>query len=494
MSLEIAIASAEMFPYAKVGGLGDVVAALAKELDRLGHRVTVFLPRYSGFIEGKFRDLTLERRGTVEASLGDTREQGELWVGTLPGGNVRLVAIGHDGFYKRENPYVDPKTGKDWPDNDRRFVFFSKAVLDAFEVLDYTPDVLHLNDYQTGIMAAILRETLRGRARYDAVGTLYSIHNMGYQGVFPPETLPLLGMNHSLADPMGPLEFYGKINFMKAGIVYADLINTVSERYAEEIQSTAEHGFGLEGVLRSRRADLLGILNGIDTEVWNPSKDKLIPFNFDQNDLEGKAANKIRLLETMELPVEPQVPLIGIISRLVSQKGFDLLETIAGDLMGERLKIVVLGTGEPRFQNLMQKLRERYPQKFSVSLEFNDPLAHLIEAGSDFFLMPSKYEPCGLNQMYSLRYGTIPIVRATGGLADTVSDYNFETGKGNGFVFEDYSGEALLTAIRHGLKAYERRNSWRKLVREAMEIDHSWTSAARHYVDVYTKIKAKRRG
>ncbi len=494
MSLEIAIASAEMYPYAKVGGLGDVVAALAKELDRLGHNVTVFLPRYSAFTDGRYKDMPLELRGTVEASLGPKREKAEVYTTTVPGTKVRLALIGHDGYYKRENPYVDPKTGRDWPDNDERFVFFCKAVLDSFETLDYSPDVLHLNDYQTGLMAAVLRETLRGKPRYDSIGTLYSIHNMGYQGVFPPETFPLLGLDKALGEPMGALEFYGKVNLMKAGIVYADTVNTVSERYAEEIQSTAEHGFGLEGVLRSRRADLLGILNGIDTEVWNPAKDKLIPFNYDQNDLEGKAANKIRLLETMELPVEPQVPLIGVISRLVSQKGFDLLETIAGDLMGERMKMVVLGTGEPRFQNLMQKLRERYPQKFSVSVEFNDPLAHLIEAGSDFFLMPSKYEPCGLNQMYSLRYGTVPIVRATGGLADTVSDYNFETGKGNGFVFEDYTGEALLRAIRRGLEAYERRNSWRKLVRETMEIDHSWGSAARHYVDVYSKIKAKRRG
>ncbi|MBK8231437.1 MAG: glycogen synthase GlgA [Candidatus Eisenbacteria bacterium] len=492
MSLEIAIASAEMYPYAKVGGLGDVVAALAKELDRMGHRVTVFLPRYAAFTTGKWKDLPFEARGTVEAWIGDRMERADLTTAVIPGSNVRLALIGHDGYYARENPYVDPRTGRDWPDNDRRFVFFSKAVLDAMETLDYSPDVLHLNDYQTGLMAAILRETLKGRPRYDRMGTLYSIHNMGYQGVFGREILPLLGLDQSLAAPMGPLEFYDKINFMKAGIVYADLVNTVSERYAEEIQSTAEHGFGLEGVLRARRADLLGILNGIDTEVWNPSTDKLIPFNYDGSDLEGKAANKIRLLETMELPVEPQVPLIGVISRLVSQKGFDLLEMIAGDLMGERLKLVVLGTGEPRFQQLMERLRERYPQKFSVSLEFNDALAHLIEAGSDFFLMPSKYEPCGLNQMYSLRYGTIPIVRATGGLADTVHDYNPETGKGNGFVFEEYTGEALLKAIRRGLDAYERRNSWRKLVREAMEIDHSWRSAAQRYVEVYERIKARR--
>lgn len=493
MPLDIALVAAELFPFAKVGGLADVASALSKELDRLGHRVTVFLPHYAAITPERFAGLDPEARGEVTVELGSKRESGRVTVARIPGTGIRLVLIGHDGFYGRENPYVDPRTGKDWPDNDERFVFFAKAVLESFTSLDYSPDVIHLNDYQTAMIAPILRESLRGIPRYDSIGTLFSIHNMGYQGVFRPETIQLLGLSADLAKPLGPLEFYGNLNFMKAGVVYADLISTVSERYAEEIQSSPEFGYGLEGVLRTRRSDVIGILNGIDTEVWNPERDPLLPYRFSASDLDGKQANKARLLETMELPVEPEVPVIGIISRLVEQKGFDLLEAIAGDLMGLRLKIVVLGTGQPRYENLMQRLRQSYPNKFAISLEFNDPLAHLIEAGSDLFLMPSRYEPCGLNQMYSLRYGTIPIVRRTGGLADTVRDYQPETGRGNGFVFDDYTGEALFRTIERALQAFERKKAWRKLVAEAMETDHSWNSAAARYVEVYSKIRAKRR-
>jgi starch synthase len=363
------------------------------------------------------------------------------------------------------------------------------------------PDVIHCNDYQTGLVPLLLREGYASEPRYRGLGVLFSIHNLGYQGLFPPEpggdmapALDLIGVDAALARPAGPLEFWGRVNFMKAAIVYADLISTVSERYAQEIQTTAEFGFGLEGVLRERRDDLLGILNGIDVGIWNPASDPLIPFPYSATDLAGKKEDKIRLLEAMELPVEPEVPLIGIISRLVDQKGFDLFSQIAGDLFGSKLKMIVLGNGQPQHEELMRALRRKFPTRFAVALEFNDKLAHLIEAGSDFFLMPSKYEPCGLNQMYSLRYGTVPIVRATGGLADTVQDYEFETGRGNGFVFEEYSGEALLATIRRALALYQKKRAWKKLQTEIMKIDHSWGGAARKYVAAYERVMAKRRG
>lgn len=493
MSLKIALVTAELYPFAKVGGLGDVASALSKELARAGHEITVFLPRYSGITAERFPELTAELKGEVEVPLGGRVETARLFVGMIPRSEVRLVLIDHDGFFARPHPYTDPTTGKDYADNQERYIFFCKAVLASWKALDLSPDVVHLNDFQTALIAPLLRESLADDPRYATVGTLFSIHNMGYQGVFATDAMRFTGLPNSLSQPMGALEYYGHLNFMKAGLAYADKISTVSERYADEIQSSAEFGSGLEGVLAGRRADLIGILNGIDTEVWDPAHDRVLPFHYDATDLGGKAANKVRLLETMELPVEPEVPVFGIISRLVSQKGFDLIEQIAGDLMGHRLKLVVLGTGEPRFEELMRRLRNSYPQKFALSVEFNDPLAHLIEAGSDCFLMPSRYEPCGLNQMYSLRYGTIPVVRKTGGLADTVTDFNPDTGKGNGFVFEEYSGHALLGAIERALSTYEHKRVWKKLVQEAMSIDHSWARAAKKYAELYAVIRAKRR-
>ena len=537
MPMDIAIASAEMVPYAKVGGLADVVGALSKELSRMGHKVTVFLPRYSGIDGSRFPELSLKPAGEAPIRMGRKVEEAKYLVTVDPGTRVRLILVDHPGYFERENPYVDPATGEDWPDNLERFVFFNRAILESFRLLDWVPDVIHANDYQTGLIPVLLKEeygqplgaglsaaesgaasrgvaaagsqgsdlalgitsTLRRetsglrRVDYRRIATLFSIHNMGYQGIFPEDSLSVIGLDPRLAVPTGPLEFWGKVNFMKAAIHYADLITTVSPRYAEEIQSGEEYGFGLEGVLRSRSRDLIGILNGIDPEIWDPANDQLIPVRYGPGDLRRKQENKVRLLESMELPVEPDVPLIGVISRLVDQKGFDLFEQIADEIFAERVKMVVLGSGQQKYEELMKRLRDRYPTKFAVALEFNNPLAHLIEAGSDFFLMPSRYEPCGLNQMYSLRYGTVPIVRATGGLADTVKDYNFRTGKGNGIVFEEYDASQLYFAIRRALRLYGKRRPWKKLVTQIMKTDHSWSSAADEYVRVYQLAIEKRR-
>lgn len=536
MPLDIALASAEMVPYAKVGGLADVAGALSKELARMGHKVTVYLPRYGGIDGSRFPGLGLKQIGETPIRLGRRVEEARYFSAVDPATQVRLVLVDHAGYFDRENPYVDPATGEDWPDNLERFVFFNRAILESFRLLDWVPDVIHANDYQTGLVPVLLREEYAhaaaagargaesGRASqgsaagrpgpgpvqgstssqgressgirsvdYGRVATLFSIHNMGYQGIFPEEALGVIGLDPRLAVPAGPLEFWGKVNFMKAAIHYADLITTVSPRYAEEIQSSEEYGFGLEGVLRSRSGDLVGILNGIDPEIWDPANDQLIPARYGPGQLRRKQENKVRLLESMELPVEPDVPLIGVISRLVDQKGFDLFEQIADGIFAERVKMVVLGSGQPKYEALMKSLRERYPTKFAVALEFNNPLAHLIEAGSDFFLMPSRYEPCGLNQMYSLRYGTVPIVRATGGLADTVKDYNFRTGKGNGIVFEAYDAQEMYFAIRRALRLYGKRRPWKKLVAEIMKIDHSWSGAAAAYVKAYQRAVEKRR-
>jgi starch synthase len=494
--MKIAIAAAEMVPFVKVGGLADVTGALSKELARLGHEVRVFLPRPPGLTPERFPGLSIRKAGEVAVHFPDGTERADLELATTGEPGLEIVLVHHDGYYDRPNPYVDPKTGTDWPDNARRFVFFSKAIIEGFRALGWFPDALHLNDYQTGLVPILLREVHVAEEKLRRVGVLYAIHNMGYQGIFPPEVLAEIGHDTEkrFFYPTGPLEFYGKVNFMKAAILYADMITTVSERYALEIQESEEFGFGLEGVLSTRARDVHGILNGIDDEIWDPATDPLIPHNYGPTDLGPKRENKARLLHAMELPEEDlDTPVIGVISRLVDQKGFDLLEEAAGELLEKKLKLVVLGNGLPKYEKLMRELRSRHPKKFAVSLTFNDPLAHLIEAGSDLFLMPSRYEPCGLNQMYSLRYGTIPIVRATGGLADTVHEYDQASGRGNGFVFGPYTAAAMCEAIDRALAAYGRTRSWKKLVSQVMRIDHSWKRAALKYVAAYQKVAAIRR-
>lgn len=491
--MRIAIASSEMAPFVKVGGLGDVTGALPKELARLGHEVRVLLPRPPG-IERVVGN-SIRPKGEILVDLADGPERVGIEQVRIEEDGIDLVLIRHDASFERPNPYVDPATGMDWPDNARRFVLFSKGIVQALIHLDWIPDVLHLNDYQTGLVPILVRETYPKRGEIGSMGILYAIHNLGYQGIYPPEVLGEIGegLGERFFYGAGPLEYWEQVNFMKAAILYADLITTVSEQYAQEIQDGEEYGFGLEGVLRTRSNDLIGILNGIDPDVWDPSKDPLIPANFGPNDLGPKKENKLRLLAAMELPENLDPPVIGMISRLVDQKGFDLIEEAAERLMAMNLRLVVLGSGMPKYEKLLLRLREKYPERVAVNLTFNNPLAHLIEAGSDLFLMPSRYEPCGLNQMYSLRYGTIPIVRKTGGLADTVHEYDPETGRGNGFLFEEYTAIAMLDAVDRAVAAYGRKRPWKKLMSQVMRLDFTWKRAAMKYVEAYQRAAAARR-
>jgi len=498
--LDIVYAAAEMVPFAKVGGLADVAGSLTQVLARQGHRVSVFLPLYPG--ARKQANLRLEPVASVGVRLGDRVIEGKVHHARLAESGVEVYFLENDAFYDRPNPYVDPKTGQDWPDNAERFAFFSRAILETCAVRGWAPDVFHLNDYQVGLVAALLREEHAGNGLGQSA-TVYSIHNLGYQGIFPRngtdpsearELAERLSLNPDLMYPMAPLEFYGRLNFTKAALTYADLIVAVSPTYAREIQ-TEEFGFGLDGVLRARTNRVIGILNGIDADLWNPATDALLPHNYGPSDFPGKAENKARLLEAMHLPQDLGTPLIGIISRLVDQKGFDLLAEVAGELFrAGKLRMVILGSGMPKYEELFRKLAKQYPDRLAVEIGFNDPLAHLIEAGADFFLMPSKYEPCGLNQMYSMRYGTVPIVRATGGLADTVTAFDPTRGRGTGFVFEDYTPEALRAAIERALAAYGQQRSFKNLITRIMALDFSWERAAREYVRAYERAMRCRRG
>lgn len=482
--MKIFFAASELVPFAKTGGLADVASSLPGALLELGHDVRVIIPRYPS---ADHSGVALEETGCkVHARVGEKILAGDILRGTLSSG-VPLYLIRYDPFFDRDGLYGSPEG--DYPDNASRFIFFSRVILDAMKSLDFWPDVLHLNDWQTA-MAALYLQAYKGIARYSEVASLLTIHNLGYQGLFGHTDLPLTGLGWEYFTPEG-IEFYGKINFLKAGLISADLLNTVSPKYAAEIQ-TPEFGFGLEGVMRKRSKDLFGILNGVDYSSWDPALDTLIPAGFSLENMKGKQECKKALLKEFGLAQGPDRPVIGCVSRLTEQKGFDLILAAEEDLAGMDLCFVVLGTGEEKYERSLLQLSRKYPERFGVRIGYDNRIAHLIEAGSDFFLMPSKYEPCGLNQLYSLKYGTIPIVRATGGLDDTIVNFNPKTLKGNGFKFADYTPEMLSVTVRRALQVYGNKDLYKDLVRNAMACDFSWGRSASEYEKLYTRLLVRK--
>jgi len=418
--------------------------------------------------------------------LGDKTVAGEIFTSSQDG--FTAIFIGNDEYFARDELYGN-KTG-DFPDNASRFTFFSKGVLQCLKRLGFVPDVIHVNDWQSATIPLFLTSIYRNDPFFRKTATLLTIHNLGYQGLFWHLDMPLLGVGWEYFTPEG-IEFWGKINFLKAGIVYADLINTVSSKYAREI-TTPEFGFGLDGVLRARSKDLFGIVNGIDTEIWNPRTDTLITKRYGPETLADKLENKKTLLNEFYLPQKPDTPLIGIISRLADQKGFDILAEAMKEIMAMDLMMVVLGTGEARYHELLTRLGKSYPTRLGVKLAFNLGLSHLIEAGADMFLMPSHYEPCGLNQMMSMRYGTVPVVRDTGGLSDTVIDYREKTKTGTGVTFTDYNAESLVAAIRRALALYAKKAHWETIIKNGMSTDFSWRASAEKYERLYGEAVKKK--
>jgi starch synthase len=482
--MHIVIAASEGFPFSKTGGLADVVGALPRALTDLGHQVTVYLPRY--------KQTRLESPKTVLRSVTIPFDDQYRFCSVLDGGKhagVQFYFIDYPPFFEREALYGLP-TG-DYPDNAERFALFCRAILEATKILGL-PDVFHCHDWQTALLPVLLRTNYVGDPAFHRVPVVFTIHNIGYQGHFDSDVLPLLGLPWELFT-MNRMEFYGRVNFLKGGIVFSDYVTTVSRRYSQEIQ-TSEYGFGLEGVLRARAATLAGIINGVDYQEWNPEHDPHIACRFSAADLSGKAQCKEQLLRSFGLEhADKNLPVVGIVSRFASQKGFDLIAQVADRLMLEPLTVVVLGTGEKEYQHLFQRLAQAFPAKFAVKVAYDNPLAHLVEAGSDMFLMPSRYEPCGLNQIYSLKYGTVPIVRATGGLDDTVEQYDPRSGKGTGFKFAEYHGTALLEALQQAFTVYfNDKAAWQQIMRNGMAKDYSWTNSAREYVKVFEKAKQLR--
>lgn len=488
--LKVLLVSPEVVPFAKTGGLADVTGALSKVLSRMGCEVKTILPKYKMVDEKKY-GLENVNRPLPEIRIGEKEVKFKIKKCHLPDSNAEYLFLENKEYFDRDELYADKKTGQDYEDNDERFILFDRGVLETIKALDWKPDLIHCNDWQSALIPAYLKTILEEEPFYKNIATLLTIHNIAYQGNFPKTTFDKLGVKKELFYPLSPFEYWGGVNFLKIGISYADLINTVSERYAQEIQSSPEFGYGMEGILRDRSKDIYGVLNGADYEEWSPEKDKLLPYNYGKGNLQVKIRNKEFLLKQAGLDTDENIPLIGMISRLADQKGFDLLYEIADKLLSLEVKLIILGTGEQKYHIFLSGLEKKYPDKAKIYLKYDNKLAHLIEAGADIFLMPSRYEPCGLNQMYSLRYGTVPIVRETGGLADTIQDYDTQNQKGTGFVFKDYNGDELLLAIKRALILFKNRTAWKNLMLQGMEKDFSWETSAKKYIQLYNKAVAK---
>lgn len=489
--LKILFASSEVLPFAKTGGLADVSSALPKHLRQLGHDVRVIMPKYNSIKDAKYRLREVIRLRDIEVPLGEEIHRVSVKSAFIPNSKLQTYFMESPEYFNREGLYTDPKSGKAYTDNDARFLLLARGTLEFTKILYWQPDIIHCNDWQTSTIPLFLKTLYQEDAFFHSTRTVLSIHNLGYQGNFPPSALRLAGLPEEMFYPTSPIEFYESFSFLKAGIMYSDVITTVSPSYAKEIQSDPEFGYGLEGVLHDRNSDLFGILNGIDDDIWNPEVDDLIAEKFSKDDFAGKEKNKKALLESCGLKFKADVPVIGIISRLADQKGFDLIADVFDEIARLDMQMVVLGTGDEKYHQLFSAVAKRYPAKFSVHLTFNNQLAHQIEAGSDMFLMPSRYEPCGLNQMYSFMYGTVPIVRATGGLADTVVDTDEDPRNGTGFAFKSYDAGEMLDAIKRALKQYRNRSSWQKLQARGMGQDFTWQKSAKRYVEIYEKALDK---
>ncbi|MBM4070333.1 MAG: glycogen synthase GlgA [Planctomycetes bacterium] len=497
-------AASEVAGFAKTGGLADVAASLPRALAERGVESAIIMPLYRCVRQAckDLRDTDL----TFDVSIGFRTVTGSIFRATLPQSQVPVFFIGQPEFFDRDDPaqgaglyQFTAADGKktDYPDNCERFVFFSRAILEVIRLLGFWPQVLHCNDWQTGLAPVYLREVYHyyhqpsAQARFRSMRTLLTVHNLAYQGLFWHMDMPLTGLPWRLFN-FEQLEFYGQMNFLKAGIVFADAITTVSPTYAREIQ-TPYYGCGLQGVLMQRSRRLHGIVNGVDYATWDPAGDALIAKQYGPDDAPaGKAACKRALQRHMGLPDRPRTPLLGIVTRLVDQKGLDLLLPVAPTMLEQDSQLVVLGQGDSAYEKSLSALSRQFPEKVAVVLAQDEKLAHQIEAGADMFLMPSRFEPCGLNQLYSLKYGTVPVVRATGGLADTVVDAtqaSLKSGKATGFSFVAYSPEAFLDTVRRALDMYRNQpESWRALMKAGMTQDWSWAHSAAEYEKLYRSL------
>ena len=488
--MKIAFVATECVPYAKIGGLADVAGSLPAELAEFGCDVKVFIPKYARIDETTYGLKYNWNIGEMPIRINGIIQSVHIHQAKLPNTEIDVYFVDCPHYFYRHIIYTSD------PDEDERFTLFSKAVIETLQRLQWAPDVIHCNDWQTGLLPLFIKDNYNWDRFYDNSATLFTIHNIGYQGLFSKSVLFGAEIREDLFYPGGPVEHNGAVSFMKAGISFSDIINTVSNTYAHEIL-TSEYGAGMEFALQLRKNDLYGILNGVDYDIWNPETDNHLPYHYTINDLSGKYLNKSYLLKHFGIQPDDSIPLVGIVSRMVLQKGFDIFADSINDLMKLNAQWIILGSGEEKFESLFRWLANELPGKVGTYIGFNNELSHLVEAGADIFLMPSRYEPCGLNQIYSLKYGTVPIVRKTGGLADTVKDwdeqnhYGFKDG--NGFSFYDYSGFALFKSVERAINVFKHKDIWKKIQTNGMKLDFSWTRSAEKYLELYM-LALERRG
>lgn len=496
--MRVLFAASEVMGFAKTGGLADVAASLPRALAKRGHEVVVMMPLYRGVRTG--RQPIEKTQHVVPVQVGDRLFACRLYMSRLPASAVPIYFIEQPEYFDRDDPaegrgiYNQSMPGgyrSDYLDNAERFIFLSRAVLEAAATIGFTPDIVHANDWQTGLTPVYLTEQFRSRTGWEQTRSIFTIHNIAYQGMFGADVMRLTGLPGWLFNHR-QLEFHGNFNFLKSGIIYADAVNTVSPTYAREIQ-TAEFGCGLEGLLGEQRHKLSGILNGVDYDFWNPANDPHLAANYNQETVfELKPVNKAELQRRFGLPVDTDQPMLGMVARLASQKGIDLVLGAAPGFLDLGCQMVFLGEGDAEYQNQLQVFRDRHPRQVGVYLGYNDALAHLFEAGVDLFLMPSRYEPSGLNQLYSMKYGTPPVVRRTGGLADSVVGATEETlanRTATGFNFGDYTANALYETVKWALLLYRtRRHDFRSVIRTGMAQDWSWNRSAADYESLYNSV------
>lgn len=492
--MQIVMVASEVAPFSKEGGLADVLGSLPVALSRLGHDVSVISPLYRGVREqadAVGRPLERMDPGEFSVLIDDRPVQGTLWRTALPDSDVTVYLLQNDRYYDRGGYYTSSSDHSDYQDNSERFIFLSRGSLDVLQFLGMKPDIIHAHDWHTGLVPVYVEHIYRDR--FPRTATVFTIHNLAYQGIFWHWDMKLAGLPWSLFN-WRMLEYYGNMSFLKGGLVCADVLTTVSKKYSHEIQ-TEEYGCGMHGVLQERASDLFGIVNGIDDTTWNPATDQFLPATFNAEDLSGKAACKAVLQKRMDLDEDPGVPLAGMVCRLVDQKGLDLLSAAMSEVMDMGVQLAVLGRGEPKYHDFLEATRQHHEGRVGVMIDYNEEVAHLIEGGSDIFLMPSRFEPCGLNQLYSMMYGTVPVVRATGGLADTVTDYSEDglaAGTATGFTFVEYDGLAMLRALKRAVKLFHDKDKWRRLMLNGMAQDWSWDRSAREYVDIYEAAMSRR--
>ncbi|WP_442483989.1 glycogen synthase GlgA [Aeoliella sp. SH292] len=488
--MNVLFASAEAVPFAKTGGLGDVCGSLPRELVARGVRTSLVIP---AFRQALNCGQPIEPTGIeFEVPIAGQQVHGRILKSVLPDSDVPVYLVDQPSYYDRPELYRE--AGNDYNDNCERFVFFNRAVLEVIDQILPDTQIVHAHDWTAGLVPVYLKTITGHNVAFGDIASLFTIHNLAYQGSFWHWDMELTGLDWKYFN-WQQMEFYGKLNFMKSALVFADAVSTVSPTYAKEIQHS-EHGCGLEGVLQDRSQDLFGVLNGCDYGEWNPEADAFLPQQFNaENFVAGKAECKRALQQELGLPQKAETPLVVIVGRLADQKGFDLIAPLIPQFASRgAVQFAILGTGEPHYHALLSDLASKYPDQVAVRLEFSNALAHRFEAAGDLFLMPSRYEPCGLNQMYSLRYGTVPIVRATGGLADTITDgtdHALSNGTANGFSFVEYTSDALASTIERALSLYRSPDAWRRLVRTGMNQDWSWRTSAQQYVHVYEETLAR---